>query len=801
MIHDEKINIAIGRSAHSKSWKNKKMLWSDFAARIAEPYHTNETYKEFVAMTKAEQGVVKDVGGYVGGYLRHGRRNPQNVVHRQILTLDLDFAHLDFWDDFTLQFENAALLHATHKHCEASPRYRLIMPLNREVTPDEYKAISRQVAGMIDIDLFDQTTFETNRLMFWPSTPKDVEYYFRDQDGPWLDADEILDSYIDWKDISLWPTAGREVDGLVGAIKKLDDPKEKHGIVGAFCRTYSITEAIAEFLSDQYTETVIEDRYTYTGGSTSSGLIVYDDTWAYSHHGTDPAGGRNSNAFDLVRLHLFGHKDDDPTISGSKAVSYKAMEDFARKDKRVKKLLGSEIVDNAKYIFAENYLDEEDDEPMQIEGESEDTEWLEDLEVDAKSNYKSSAFNIDTILQHDARLRECFKQNIFDNKRYVFRNLPWRRVKNPEPIKNVDYAGVRNYLETVYGIAGNYKIEDSMSLVFEKNSFHPIRDYLNGLEWDGTQRIKHLFIDYFGAEDNIYTQEVAIKFLVGAVARVFRPGVKFDLMPVIIGPQGTKKSSFFNKLGGIWYSDTFISIHGRESFEQLQGAWIMEVAELAGFRKADTEPIKHYISKQKDTFRPAYGRAPEDFLRQVVFGGTSNKYAFINDPTGGRRFAPIDVIIDNIIKDVWRDLDKERDQLWAEAKHLFDNGEPLFFSREAEEIALVEQSNHSEIDDRTGVILQYLDRRVPADWASLDLMERRMILSDDKQYKKGFQRDYICIAEIWCECLGKNKEDMDRYKTRDINDIMKSLDGWEFKPSTKNFGLYGVQKYYQRKKL
>jgi len=177
MIHDGKLNIAVGHSAQSVKWKNKAFTWSQFVDRIAENTVTRETYKEFIASTKPEQGKIKDVGGYVGGYLRNGKRSPKNVVHRQLLTLDIDFAHLDFWSDFTLQFENAAIIHGTHKHCKTDPRYRLLMPLDREVTADEYVAIARSVAGQLDIELFDQTTFETNRLMFWPSTPKDVEYY------------------------------------------------------------------------------------------------------------------------------------------------------------------------------------------------------------------------------------------------------------------------------------------------------------------------------------------------------------------------------------------------------------------------------------------------------------------------------------------------------------------------------------------------------------------------------------------------------------------------------------------------
>lgn len=800
MKHDGKLTIAVGRSAGTLKWKNKTVSFSQFVQRISEVVVTGETYKEFIASSKAEQGIIKDVGGYVGGYLRDGKRSPKNVGHRQLLTLDIDFSHYHFWDDFILQYPNAAILHATHKHSKANPRYRLLMPLNREVTSDEYGAISRQIAGELGIELFDATTFEVNRLMFWPSTPKDVEYYMQVQGGPWLDADAILESYIDWKDTSLWPTSGATLKSINGDVAKQAGPREKSGIVGTFCRTYSIIEVLDKFLSEQYIPTDHDDRYTYTQGSTAAGLIVYDDTFAYSHHGTDPCSGKTSNAFDLVRLHKFGHLDSD-TQTGQKPKSFAAMEEFCLKDKGVKATLAKESHDSIKYDFDEDYQDCEEA-IENVEGDGDNIEWMEELEADNKGNYLSSSNNINLILKHDARLKSCFKQNLFDNKRYVFRTLPWRKIPKPEPIKNVDYSGVRNYIESCYGITGVQKIDDALAMVFERDSFHPIKDYLNGLKWDGRKRIDYLLHDYFGVPDNCYTRESIRKPLTAAVARVFNPGVKFDLVLTIIGPQGTKKSSFVDKLGKSWYSDTFTTVHGKEAFEQLQGAWLIEIAEMAGFRKADQETVKHFISKRVDTFRPAYGRSPEDYHRQNIFIATSNKRELFTDPTGNRRFAPNDVIVEDIVKDVWQDLDPEVDQIWAEATALYRAGEKLFFSAEAELIANMEQVSHSEVDERRGVIEYYLGKRVPKNWAKLDLDARRMYLEDPAQnFDEGVMRTKVCIAEIWCECLGNDPKAMDRWKTRDINDIMRSFTQWEYKATTFNFGTYGRQKYYNLKRI
>lgn len=792
MKYDGKIDLAVGMSARSKVWKNKKMLFSEFALRLSEENRTNETYKEYISANKAEQLKIKDVGGYVGGYLRGGKRNPKNVVHRQILTLDIDFAHSDFWEDFILQFDNAAIIHSTHKHHESNPRYRLIIPVSRELTPDEYVAVGRKIAGTMGIDLFDNTTFETNRLMFWQSNPKDVDYYFQMQDGPWVDADEILDQYVDWKDTSSWPTANRKLEELGNASKKQEDPELKKGVVGAFCRTYGITESIETFLGEQYTPTDHEDRYTYTKGSTAAGLMVYDNKFAYSHHGTDPCSGKLSNSFDLVRLHLFSHLDLDSKTTG-RPPSYKAMEEFILKDKKVKKTIASENLSSSKYDFAEDYDDLDN-----LEGDQEDIDWMTELEANSKGDYLSSAPNINLIFANDHRLRGAFKQNLFDNKRYVFKSLPWRKIENHEPIKNVDYSGIRNYIESIYGISGNLKIDDSLALEFEKSSFHPIKDYLKKLEWDKTKRLDNLLIDYFGADNNLYSKEAIRKCLVGAISRVFKPGCKFDLVLTLVGDQGTNKSSFFNKLGKQWFSDTFMTVHGKEALEQIQGAWIIEMAELAGLRKAEVEPIKHFLSKQEDSFRPAYARASETFPRQCIFVGTTNKKDFLNDPSGNRRFMPIDVNPDKTKKDVWIDLDNEVDQIWAEALYLYRKGETLILSKEAERLANTEQVKHSQVDERRGVIEQYLNTGLPEDWEDRDIVERQLFAEDPLSNGPN-ERDYVCVAEIWCECLAKEKDSMNRYNTRDINDIMKSLPEWEYHASTRNFKYYGKQKFYSRK--
>lgn len=789
--YDGNLSIAIGLNVASKVWKNTKITWSDLVQKLATPVVTAETYKRFMNATKEERSKIKDVGGFVGGFLTNGKREKTNVLYRQLITLDIDFSHENFWWDFQMLFDCAAVIHSTHKSCPEKPRHRLIIPLDREVSQEEYQAIARKVAGDLNIDLFDQSTFDVNRLMFWPSVSSDIEYYFEFQDGPFLEADYILGLYDDWHDTSEWPTATDSADVIMQAIKKQEDPEDKKGIIGVFCRTYTIQEAIETFLSDVYTPAG-EGRYTYINGSTAAGLIVYDDKFAYSHHGTDPAGGRLCNAFDLVRIHKFGHLDTGKEKEDKDKKSFKAMEEFASKDSTTKKRIAEEKFSEAKFEFAEEAKAEVPEEY--------DTSWTEELDANTKGEYDNSANNLNIIIQHDQFLKDVFKLNIFDNKRYVTRSLPWRKVDTVEPLRDVDYSGVRNYIECVYGIVSSQKVDDALALEFEKKKFHPIREYICAQKWDGIPRVNTLLIDYFGAEDNAYTRAAIRKTLVAAVARVFEPGIKFDTALILVGEQGTYKSTFVKKLGMEWFSDTFTTVQGKESFEQIQGAWLIEMAELSGLKKAEVESIKHYISKREDMFRPAYGRTVETYKRQCVFFGTTNNKDFLRDPTGNRRFMPIDVRPEYATKSVNDDLTQDEiNQIWAEAYQLYLAKEPLYLVGDEDIIAKIEQHKHSEADERKGIIEEYLNTKFPDDWDKMDLYDRRRWLEDPLSKNGTVQKDFICIAEVWCECLGKDKTEMSRYNTREVNEILRSLPEWEAIASTKSFPLYGKQKYYKRK--
>jgi putative DNA primase/helicase len=791
--YDGPIEIATGRSRKELNWKNKEMQYSELVKKLSVTHRTAETFAEYLSSKKPRQDEIKDIGGFVGGYLTKGRRKVGSVIHRQLITLDADFGHISLWEDFLLCYGNAAVLYSTHKHSTDHPRYRIIIPLDRPVQADEYVAISRRVAGVISIDAFDQTTFQPERLMYWPSTSKDGVYEFQYQDGPWMNADEILGSYRDWRDSSEWPVSDRDHNIIQRSIKKQGDPLEKPGIVGAFCRTYSISEVLENFLSDEYEACDVENRYTYKEGSTAAGLVVYDDKYAYSHHGTDPVSGKLCNAFDLVRLHKFGLKDED-VKEGTKVTalpSFQAMQQFAMSDARVVKQRSQELLQSAEDDFAG--ISEDDQEP-----EETDDAWTALLKVDGKGNFLSTIDNIFLIIENDPKLKNRLFMNEFEGRLFVKRKLPWRDVtESTRDFTDDDADCLAHYLEKKNMPFTH--IQKALAKVRTEHRFHPVREYLNALSWDRNERIDTLFVDYLGAEDNEYTRRVARITLIAAIARVMTPGVKFDTVLTFVGKEGIGKSTLVAKLAGKWFSDCLGDIHTKEGMESLRGVWIMEIAELASFRKADQEAIKRFITSTEDVYRPAYGRQLVRYPRQCIFFATTNKRDFLTGSNGNRRFLPVDTHVQDPTKNVFEHLTTyEIDQIWAEALHAFRSGEqinlPFELYQKAEEV----RDSHSEMDDRAGMIESYLNMLLPEDWNQRSIMERKTYLHEDEDIRaEGVHaRTQVCVAEIWCEALGGLHRDMTTQNTKYIHDIMKRMKGWEMSKHPKRCGVYGTQRAY-----
>ena len=794
--NDFTVDLATAHSRLSKKWRNRHWQWSELLERCSQTKYTGETAAEYARLSRDEQSTIKDVGGFVGGYLSNGVRKGTNVMYRSVATLDIDYGTLNVWDDFQLQFGFAAMLYSTHKHSAEHPRYRLVFPFTRQVTPAEYEPICRKIAADLGIDLFDDTTYELPRLFYWPSTSKDAEYVFEYQDGPACNPDEILAQYVDPFDVSSWPVSSREKDVIAHEIKKAGDPTEKPGLIGAFCRAYTIEDAIDNFLADQYERTATEGRYTYKLGSVAGGLVCYEGKFAFSHHETDPASKQLCNAFDLCRIHLYGAQDEGSRAQDvTRLPSYGAMQEFIAKDRNVKLLMARERKQQAAAEFEGVELD---DTP-----ETND-EWKADLEYTKSGKLVSNTANIIRVLENDPALAGHIIHDDFSGFDGVVGGLPWNR--HAKQWTDRDDANLRVWLERNYDLTGKDKISDALAAVLTRHSYHPVRQYLNGLTWDGTPRLERLVIDYIGAEDTPINRTMTRKHFTAAVARVFHPGCKYDYCLILTGPEGAGKSTLLNIMGGEWFNDSVVTTEGKEGMDQLRRAWVIEMGELSSIKRSDVEQVKSYLTREVDIYRAAYDRRTTEHPRQCIFCGTTNETFFLKGNTGNRRFWVIQIVPELRKFSSFREaLKRDRDQLWAEAVHYYQQGESLYLDaaleRKAREVQ--ERFNDDSNDPLFEALADYLNKKVPADWDTYDLIRRRAYLSnpDPLDANASVERTRFAAVEFICERMKRDVTDKEyKYLARRINTYMDSLPDWEKVSSSRHCAnLYGVQRGYRKK--
>ena len=773
------MKIAVGNSRMDKKWKNRDISWEDLCARVGSTIRTTETVEEYRKLKKGAQDNIKDVGGFVGGQLREGRRKNGMVLCRSMLTLDMDYGEPGIWDEFDLLHDFQCCVYSTHKHTAEHPRLRMIIPLARDITEEEYPAVARMVAKEIGIDLFDDTTYEACRLMYWPSTSANGEFFYKTKEGPLLDPDAYLAKYADWHDASTWPVSSRQSEAVRRSITQQADPLEKSGIVGAFCRAYSIEEAIEAFLSDVYEPSTMNGRYDYIPADSAAGVVVYDGKFAYSHHATDPVCGKLLNAFDLVRLHKFRELDENAGLDTppGKLPSFKAMSDLALAD------------DKVKTVFAEERI-------AQASAEFSDEDWQNGLELDKSGHVKNTLHNLTLILENDPNLKGVVFNQLLDGME-IKGEVPW---KHPSKFwRDADDAQLISYVDAHYGTfsARNYDI--AVTKVADDRAYHPIREFIESLpEWDKIPRVDTLLVDYLGAGDTAYVRAVTRKTLCAAISRVLRPGCKFDSMLVLNGPQGVGKSTLIAKLAGEWFSDSLNlgDTKDKTAAEKLQGYWILEIGELAGLKKAEVETLRSFLSRQNDIYRAAFGKRATPHLRQCVFFGTTNaESGYLRDTTGNRRFWPVKTPGSGK-KQSWNLTHEEILQIWAEALVYVRQGEKLYLSAEMDALAKDEQREAMESDEREGLVREYLDTLLPERWAEMDLFERRNFLTGSDfgglQEKGTVKRTNVSNMEIWCECFGKERANLRRTDSNELTGILARL-GWKREESKVRIPLYGPQ--------
>ena len=764
--------IAYGNNRQAKTWVNKTIQFDDLKERLKTTIRTTESAEEYAKMSRAQRDAAKDHGGFVTGVLKGGRRKIDTVEVRSMLALDGDRIDRAFLDNYETICPYTSALYTTHSSTNDNPRVRLVVPLTRDVTPEEFVAVSRYLADMLGIDYFDECSYQPNQLMYWPSTPANGTFVYKETDGGWLDPDDILSKHPEWTDPTRLPTSSRESKANTVAQQKVQDPLAKEGVVGLFNRAYyPITKALEAFLSDVYEPTDNENRWHLITSGSMAGVEIKEDKFIYSHHAKDPAYLKLCNAFDIVRTHRFGDMDNK--------ASYKAMCDFAMQQDDVKMLAAAEKMADAQTDFTDG----------------EDTDWMKKLQYEPRSTVlKNNLHNITLILQNDPLLQNIVFNQQLDGME-IKGAVPWQHPS--KYWRDADDAQLISYVDSHYGTFSQRNYQIAVTKVSDDRSYHPIREYLDALpEWDKIPRVDTLLIDYLGAEDNAYVRAVTRKTLCAAVRRVQEPGVKFDTMLVLNGPQGIGKSTLISRLAGEWFSDSLNlgDTKDKTAAEKLQGYWILEIGELAGLRKAEVETLRSFLSRQNDIYRAAFGRRATPHPRQCIFFGTTNaESGYLRDTTGNRRFWPVKTPGGGS-KHSWDITAEEIEQIWAEVLVYVKAGEKLHLAADIESLAKEEQREALESDEREGLVRDFLETLLPENWDSMDLFERRSFLSGVSNIgaKGTVRRTRVCNMEIWCELFGKDQGNLGRAESNTLAAMLTKL-GWIRQEKKERVKLYGPQ--------
>lgn len=680
MQYDREITISTAGSRKAADWKLQRLRWSEFCERLRVPVRSSETITAYLAMKKAQQDELKDVGGFVGGRLC-GRRKKGAVEFRDLVTLDMDSLPPGGAEEVLRRAEGLGMgyaVYSTRKHRPDAPRLRLCVPLDRGALPDEYAPIARKLAQLIQPEMtwFDPTTFQPERLMYWPSVCAGGEYLFQFADKPFLSAGGMLGLYANWQDAAGWPVVPGETRLRAQAAKRQGDPAEKGGVVGAFCRTYDIEAAMHKFIPEAYAETAQPGRYTYTGGSTAGGAVLYDDgKFLYSHHATDPCGGQLVNAFDLVRLHKFAGLDDDAKEGTpvGRLPSYDEMCRLARSDPAVSDLLAQEAFAAAVDDFGE--VSDQDaalglgrceKEPLTVEIVR---LALRAFGIRIRRNQITGKAEIDGMPAQYSREEAVNTLPVFllDKLRAV-------------GVKGVNKAAVTDYLANLA----------------DEGRFNPVLDMLHGTAWDGVTRLPVL-LRLLGLGEGSLHAALVRKWLIQTVALAHNETGRTQAAEGVLtmqGGQGIGKTMLFRRLAlrDDWFAEgVSLDMKNKDDILRATGAWITELGELDSTLKREQSSLKAFITAKVDRVRAPYAREATDRPRRASFCATVNPDTFLRDETGDRRFwvvpaggIDLDTLLD--LPDVWFA------QLWAEALCWWQ-AEPQGFRLSLEERQALDRAN------------------------------------------------------------------------------------------------------------
>ena len=400
------------------------------------------------------------------------------------------------------------------------------------------------------------------------------------------------------------------------------------------------------------------------------------------------------------------------------------------------------------------------------------------LEQTEKGKVSNAAANYKRVFQLDPLLKGAIRKNLLTERVDIVKPLGWYR--DSPTLTDVDIKYLLLYFEENYGLTIEKKIQDAVMVIANENRYHPVRDFLNALQWDGTERIRYCLHRFLGADADDYTCEAMRLFLLGAISRAFRPGCKFEIMLCLVGGQGAGKSTFFRLLAvkDEWFSDDLRKLDDDNVYRKLQGHWIIEMSEMIATANAKSiEEIKSFLSRQKEVYKIPYETHPEDRLRQCVFGGTSNALDFLPlDRSGNRRFLPVMVYPEQAEVHILDDEATSRaymEQLWAEAMTIYRSGDfKLSFSPEMVRYLKEHQRDFMPEDTKAGMIQAYLDR---------------------------YTGSIVCSKQLFREALNHPFDEPKQWEIREVNDIMNHcVTGWHYFSNPRMFPEYGRQKGWER---
>lgn len=725
------LTVSTGATRETSRLTRKSVSWESVKKRLGTHARMSVTMAEYLALDRDTQTAHKDRGYYVLGAFSNDIRRNEEFEFRDAVVLDIDDAPVDVLMRLASAYRGVCetFIHSTTKHQAHKPRFRVVMPTDRPMSPVEFEALSRGMAAKLDIALVDPISFRAAQMVFFPVVPSDAPVFTASWEGPWLPVDATLDAlYLDWRDRGEWPRKKGDVGGLVEA-RKLGDPRDKPGLIGAFCRAYDIHRALDDLLPGVYEGEGERRRFAQSEGG--AGAAIYNDGhWFYSNHtGHDPAAdGHSHNAYDLVRIHRFGGDDtqmrafaaglDDvvaelpapagvdevfeevehvdldtgeitrkmvPVSEGLFAAIAACMTPDDLRGSMVRRVAAARLgplLDSQLCKAIADRLKAIGDVATTVsavkaevlasrraarreEDDGEGVDYISPLPVTTDKGMPKACW--ENLQEIVRRLGLVVRYNVMTKREEVL--IPGVGFSQDNR-DNAALALVKSECAKFNMPTGD--VIGQLTLLADRNHYNPMATWISSKPWDGVDRVAALcdtVVVEPGAER--LRDTMIRRWLIAAVACAFEPdGVAAQGVLVFQGAQGIGKSTWLTKLApdGMAADGVTLKTDNADSKREVLSRWLVELAELdATFRKSDIESLKAFLTRKCDEIRAPYAAKASMWSRRTVFFASVNPKRFLHDTTGNRRFWVVPVLN---IKRVKIDMQ----QMWAQIKTEYESG-------------------------------------------------------------------------------------------------------------------------------